>query len=283
MSLIDDSLAIMMKSGDGGAEIITRSDWDALTTAQKQAKGLVAIQDSTTGFQRGVLVNGADYISRGVYIPYSTEANVMCEATIANFNSLEDHWGIGNWPLYYTQTTREVVYNSSEDAIYLSPRENKGTVYCTKDTNYFTAYIVAKLYDLADRYSRILCCCSEGAITNGSILLNGNPVWISSWSNDTETSVNSVNQYIVGCIRYGGTQHSKGFVLDPSTGLITSAEKPVSTAQNNIVIGQSFKNGGSENRPTSLYVRYFAAVNIDEDDAVIEANMQNLYNEFIAV
>ena len=205
----------------------------------------------------------------------------MCEATIANFDSLSDYWGIGDWPLYYTQTSREVVYDSNEDAIYLSPRENKGTVYCTKDTGYFTAYIVAKLYNLADRYSRILCCCSEGAITNGSILLNGNPVWISSWSNDTETSVNSVNQYIVGCIRYGGAQHSKGFVLDPSTGLITSAEKPVSTAQNNIVIGQSFKNGGTENRPTSLYVRYFAAVNIDEDDAVIEANMQNLYNEFI--
>lgn len=45
-----------------GAEIITRSDWNALTTAQKQAKGLVAIQDSTTGFQRGIFVNGADYL-----------------------------------------------------------------------------------------------------------------------------------------------------------------------------------------------------------------------------
>ena len=44
-----------------GAEIITRSDWDALTTAQKQAKGLVAIQDANTGYKRGEFVNGADY------------------------------------------------------------------------------------------------------------------------------------------------------------------------------------------------------------------------------
>ena len=42
-------------------ELISRSDWNALTTAQKQAKGLVAIQDNATGFERGVLVNGADY------------------------------------------------------------------------------------------------------------------------------------------------------------------------------------------------------------------------------
>lgn len=44
-----------------GAEIITRSAWDAMTTAEKQSKGLVAIQDTVTGFSRGVLVNGADY------------------------------------------------------------------------------------------------------------------------------------------------------------------------------------------------------------------------------
>lgn len=45
-----------------GAEIITRDAWDALTTAQKQARGLVAIQDYSTGFQRGIFVNGADYL-----------------------------------------------------------------------------------------------------------------------------------------------------------------------------------------------------------------------------
>lgn len=42
-------------------ELISRSDWNALTTAQKQAKGLVAIQDNATGYERGELVNGADY------------------------------------------------------------------------------------------------------------------------------------------------------------------------------------------------------------------------------
>ena len=49
-------------SGGGGIELLTRSAWNSLTTTQKQAKGLVAIQDSSTGFKQGVLVNGAYYL-----------------------------------------------------------------------------------------------------------------------------------------------------------------------------------------------------------------------------
>jgi hypothetical protein len=45
----------------GGIELITRADWETLTTAQKQAKGLVAIQDASSGYTRGELINGADY------------------------------------------------------------------------------------------------------------------------------------------------------------------------------------------------------------------------------
>lgn len=42
-------------------ELISADDWEALTTEQKRAKGLVAIQSSSTGYIRGDLVNGADY------------------------------------------------------------------------------------------------------------------------------------------------------------------------------------------------------------------------------
>ena len=63
MNIIADSLSMMMESNSGGGvEIIPRTTWNSMTTAQKQAKGLVAIQDSTTGFQRGIFVNGADYL-----------------------------------------------------------------------------------------------------------------------------------------------------------------------------------------------------------------------------
>ena len=56
------AIGILTQSGGGsGVELMSRTDWDALTTAQKQAKGLVAIQDTLTGYIRGTLVNGADY------------------------------------------------------------------------------------------------------------------------------------------------------------------------------------------------------------------------------
>lgn len=44
-----------------GVEIIDETDWDNMTTAQKQAKGVVAIRQFNSGYDRGVLVNGADY------------------------------------------------------------------------------------------------------------------------------------------------------------------------------------------------------------------------------
>lgn len=50
-------------SGGGGSGIplFSRSEWNALTKQQKLSYGLVAIQDSITGYGRGDLVSGEDY------------------------------------------------------------------------------------------------------------------------------------------------------------------------------------------------------------------------------
>lgn len=45
----------------GGVSLYTQSEWDALSTAEKQSHGLVAIQRNNSGYQQGILVNGADY------------------------------------------------------------------------------------------------------------------------------------------------------------------------------------------------------------------------------
>lgn len=47
--------------GGGSVPLLTRAQWNALSTAQKQAYGLLAIQDANSGFDRGELVYGADY------------------------------------------------------------------------------------------------------------------------------------------------------------------------------------------------------------------------------
>ena len=45
----------------GGIILVQGPTWDALTTAQKQSYGLVAIQRANSGYYQGELVNGADY------------------------------------------------------------------------------------------------------------------------------------------------------------------------------------------------------------------------------
>lgn len=68
----------------GGVALLTRAEWNALTTAQKQAYGLVAIEDTTTGFDRGELVYGGDYIESAELLQSGTaknNANISCEHT----------------------------------------------------------------------------------------------------------------------------------------------------------------------------------------------------------
>ena len=48
--------------GSGGIPIISRDLWDSLPISTKRSYGLIAIQDRLIGFDRGELVNGADFI-----------------------------------------------------------------------------------------------------------------------------------------------------------------------------------------------------------------------------
>lgn len=47
----------------GGVSVIPEADWDAMPTAQKQAYGLTVIQTASSGYQRGIYVNGGDYFA----------------------------------------------------------------------------------------------------------------------------------------------------------------------------------------------------------------------------
>ena len=63
MSIYGNPVMLGGSGGGGGGDVplLTRAQWDALSIAQKQAYGLVAIQDANSGFDRGELVYGADY------------------------------------------------------------------------------------------------------------------------------------------------------------------------------------------------------------------------------
>lgn len=64
MSIFGNPVMLGGSGGGGGVPIVAKSDWDELTTAQKQAYGLVVVQEYTDGFYEGMLFNGADYTTQ---------------------------------------------------------------------------------------------------------------------------------------------------------------------------------------------------------------------------
>lgn len=71
-------------SGGGGGDIplLSESQWNALTTQQKRSYGLVAIQDAITGYIRGKLVNGADYVG-GIVQSGTGSASISDSITVS--------------------------------------------------------------------------------------------------------------------------------------------------------------------------------------------------------
>lgn len=59
--------------GGSGIPLLTRAEWNALSTAQKQAYGLVAVQDANSGFDQGELYNGAAYVAPLYVYDHGTE------------------------------------------------------------------------------------------------------------------------------------------------------------------------------------------------------------------
>lgn len=60
--IMNDKELIDLWDSLGEVELISEFDWNSMTAAQKQSKGLVAIYNTETGYNRGILVNGADYV-----------------------------------------------------------------------------------------------------------------------------------------------------------------------------------------------------------------------------
>lgn len=77
-------------SGGGGGDVplLTRTQWNALSTAQKQAYGLLAIQDENSGFDRGELVYGADYSLVELLQSGTAKDNITVNTTVTGHYKL---------------------------------------------------------------------------------------------------------------------------------------------------------------------------------------------------
>lgn len=271
------SSVVVDVSGGGGGDVplISRSAWRALTTAEKQEYGLVAIQDDIIGYKRGVLVHGADYIPVGIYLPHSDETKVICEAYVENYGD-GNTWGDGNSPITL-MSGLNASKDTSENAIYLPCAANSPAcayVDLGASGEPFTAYIVMKLVSPGG-YTRILSVMNQRLQAQG-ILLYGSNIYFGSWANDTPTGISASN-YFAAAIQFAGS--GSGFGVVHGGNIITKAP---STAGRYVTIARTDPGSdGTNAEPGNAYVRYLAVVKEAESQATVIANLANLANEFL--
>ena len=215
---LKNEIVVNVSGGGGGnIPIIDEAVWNAMTTAQKQAQGLVIIQTALTGFERGKYVNGADYVES--LLPYSDASHIICEASLDNFDSTQLSWGRGTNPI--TLSANVDVYAQDSNAVYIPTAADGTLAYVDLGATgkAFTAYIVMKLIN-PSTYTRVLGAMASRNLAYGMILY-GATVNVSSWGSDTSTGVSSSADYFVGCIRFDPTASSKGYGKVNATSGIT--------------------------------------------------------------
>lgn len=261
-----------------GVPKISRSDWNNLTTEEKQALGEIAIQDASTGFDRGILAYGADYTPIGQYIPNTPSADIICEAVADDFVSSKHEWGQGSSPIRfdYAPGYDNIEYNSSEDAVYIPVAVGGCIPYCDLGASKspFTAYIVGKLVSPSNA-TRILFAMNSRSNGQGIGIL-GSTIIVSSWANDTNIGISS-SSYFVGVIQFDGNNAGLGGAYGASL-----VSKPPTTCGRYVCIARTDLNPNASNAdPGNIYVKYIAVTRSVDSESVINANLANLAGEFL--
>ena len=263
-------------SGGGGGDVplLTRAQWNALSTAQKQAYGLVAIQDADSGFDRGELFYGANYNPIGIYLPASNDEDIICEAYPDIFTSVES-WGSGTNPIIM-DTGLNPAKDEQENAVYLGVSATEKFAYVDLGATgaTYTVYAVMKLVSPGS-YTRLISSMASRSSGYG-MLLYGSVINVSSWANDTSTGVSSANYVAVALEYYNGL----------GAGMVTSAgnhiAKSPSTSSRYLTIGRTDIDASTANAdPANLYLRYFGVSSAYETEQQIRTNLANLESVFI--
>lgn len=271
---LNNEVVVSVSGGGGNVPVIPQNDWDAMTTSQKQAQGLVIIQTATTGYERGMYVNGADYVES--LLPYSDASHIICEASLDNFDSTQLSWGRGTNPI--TLSANVDVYAQDSNAVYIPTAADGTLAYVDLGDagKAFTAYIVMKLIN-PSTYTRVLGAMASRGPSQG-MLLYGATISVSSWANDTNTGVSSSADYFVGCIRFDPTAASKGYGKVNLTSGITKAP---STVGRYLTIGRTDIDPSTTNaEPANSLVKFLGVVSEAESDSVIAQNIASLMDTF---
>ena len=246
--------------GGSGIPLLTRAEWNALSTAQKQAYGLVAVQDASSGFDQGELYNGASYTP--TLLIYSDPNYIITEINENDYTDGKAVWG--DWgiigPEYVTKDASGFVNLPANAQAYydLSAQNLDLTVYAVirPITTTHAVYYFSVPYDLST---------GNGA---GWISLRGNMA-PTTFNYDTETHVPAGNTWFAVAIRISKKTSVASFFMNAAY---------VSQLSLANVGSQVLLSGGPGNtdRKADIDAYYAAVVSGTESDETILGNLQNI-------
>lgn len=256
---------MMGGSGGGGGDVplLTRAQWDALSTAQKQAYGLVAIQDANSGFNRGKLVYGADYIA--TLLTASAVSSILAEAMCEYYEVGIATWGnlsIVGSSLMEIEADGSVHFNGDEMSAYYDLGAANTPV---------TNYMVFKSLSSSNT-SRLI---SNVYFNNGGnapgLYRNGTNIYYTYYGGDNNTGVSAVDGF--HCIAVSndrGGQASKFYVDAVKKGTLTPNNVGRYSEFSTTLQMDGEKYGGNYD------IKYMAVVSGAEPEATVIANMQSI-------
>ena len=277
---VDGYAPVVVSVPGGSIPVILEADWDAMTTAQKQSYGLCVIQTASSGFKRGKYVNGADYLPIGIYLPYSNESDVICEAYGNNYNPNTRSWGYGDKPIILSATGSAL---NADGSVSIMTKTNGTLAYVDlgAPSTVFTAYFVGKIKNAYSNYTRLLSCLNSRSGNQG-VLLYGTTVTVSSWASDSSTGINA-NNYFVGAIQFAGSGHALGAAISASGNTPDFISKFPSVAGRYLTIGRTDIDPSVSNaEPTDMDVLYLGVTSTAENTTVIASNMEYLAQQFLS-
>lgn len=188
MSIYGNPVMLGGSGGGGGGDVplLTRAQWNALSTAQKQAYGLLAIQDENSGFDRGELVYGADYTP--TLLIASASSSIYAEEWWEDYLS-GDRWG----DVVLTGSG----YSKEYDAVRL-PIGAMGSIALPNSNYSVTAYTVINNYTPTSGDPTLFAVpYAYGAGNQPGFFVRGGVIWRTVYGSDVSTGISSNSWHVL--------------------------------------------------------------------------------------
>lgn len=206
------------------------------------------------------------------YIPYSNKNNIVCEATLDNFDASSLEWGDGESPIILSQIVS--MYNNEAVSI---PVKTSGVIaYSDVGGNKqpYTAYMVCKA-QTSGTYTRLLSALESHSQNMGAMVFGTDNINLGSWNNLVSTGLSATSDYIVCAIQYTG--YGLGYC---KVNNIDLSPFPLVGSNRHITIGRTDIGSGGDQEPCDILVKYFGVVEGTDTRKAINENVAYLMDKF---